>query len=379
MKNQEHTVIWLNPVERESAQGRHKQVYTVIGTGGQLIPTKGMKKQKEPGVGSTYSFPLDVANKRLITGMNERVLNPFQGREIDSLVEEYMLDASWTNEILNRIISHSQIKEQTRLELLAGFPYDYYTDKVEITLFGLPYGKKLSDLPSPSYLQEWYVTLYDRPNKFTTATTRGREVIKWATEHPKVAKDYASLNTAIHDFYISDRAEGNTMKRQKQEALDKGIYQLLKLKNDSTAYRRYQVGVLLTNSDGRSLIAGDVSDHQVSDRLSDYLHDSGAKQIENIGKFTDVVGLLNTVEGVDKFEVQYLLQQALNSNLIIMRDGYYVWLSQSNNPNVYKHPDFNKLVNFVLKEYSMYNEGDDVTNWYSTLLNEVKNKGVWVE
>jgi len=46
------TIIFVNPVPRISAQGRHKQVFTMIGKTGELVPTTGMQKNKEFGVPS---------------------------------------------------------------------------------------------------------------------------------------------------------------------------------------------------------------------------------------------------------------------------------------------------------------------------------------
>ena len=59
-----------------------------------------------------------------------------------------------------------------------------------------------------------------------------------------------------------------------------------------------------------------------------------------------------------------------------IRDGWYVWYSKADKPNLYKiSNDHTKLVNFFIAEYEKYIPGDDVTNWYSDLLEEVKNAG----
>ena len=87
MKNQEITTLFVNPVPRISAQGRHKQVYTVINKTGETIPFTGMSKNKEFGVPSEYSFRLNTTSNKLITGLDKMIDNPFKDLEVSDIME----------------------------------------------------------------------------------------------------------------------------------------------------------------------------------------------------------------------------------------------------------------------------------------------------
>ena len=104
-------------------------------------------------------------------------------------------------------------------------------------------------------------------------------------------------------------------------------------------------------------------------------------QMDNIKKFMDIVELLNTSEGKQRFEVKYLVQQGLNTHVLDNRDGYIVWNSRSSEKNIYKWTDYEKLISFLVSEMIVFDPllEDAPTNWYNELFKEVKSKNVWVE
>jgi len=89
---------------------------------------------------------------------------------------------------------------------------------------------------------------------------------------------------------------------------------------------------------------------------------------------------LKSKESRERLNVMYLVQQAINTGIINIREGYYVWNSKSGVPNMYKHNNYEKFVSLLQTEMKNWNpEEGSVTNWYADLYNEVKSKGIWIE
>ena len=379
MKNLTDTnisVMFVNPVKRVSAQGRHKQVYSYINSAGQLIPVKGMDKTKEFGVELQLSFPYDEFNRKLITSLEGLVFNPLKGEDPKAVLSRYNLGPSW-NSIIETLVTSDKIKEQHLYEIWAGVDYDTYTSNVKYSLFNKPFG--LKDYPEPTFLQTFYVTLYPKPNRFTDETPRGRLAMKLLKLHRKVANSLNEVNTAIHDYYISEENESEKIQNQKDKIIDEAVYNLFKLKREYNRYQIYKVASILTTNYGQPIINGTVSDEVIERELNKYIKDSKEHQFDNIDKFMNLINLSETVEGSEKIHIMYFIQQALNNNVIAIRDGYYVWHSQVSVPNMYKFSDYEKLVNRLLEEYRTYNEETDVTNYYGILKKELLAKGVWIE
>ena len=96
MKNQESRVLYVNPVPRESAQGRHKQQYVSIDPStGRIVDTQRMGKVAEDSVTQTYSFEINPNTNKLETGLGELIKNPYKGMEVTKIMSDYGLTAEW--------------------------------------------------------------------------------------------------------------------------------------------------------------------------------------------------------------------------------------------------------------------------------------------
>lgn len=371
-----YTTIYVNPVERESAQGRHRQVFTHVNQAtGEQIPIAGMKKTKEFGAGDTFSFPYDIANKRMITGLDMMIANPFKGSDPNEIRAEYSLDRSWEG-FLEGLVQKDLIKEQHYLEIIDGRSYDFYTDKVEMSMFDIPFGMSFKDMPRPTFLQSFEITLFSEPNRFTSQTSRGRLAIKLCKVHPRIADNPREVNNAVHSWFISQEEAGLEIQHAKDKQLNEAIYRLVNILNNGGFYKAYQLATVLTNNNGTSLVKGELSQKAVEAALNNYIKDKGRYQEQYLNNFILTTNLLDTVEGAEKFEIMYMLQQAINNYVITVRDGYFIWNSQSGKPNVYKHTDKDKLINFLWNEYKVYNPDLKETNYYGELLRELRNKNV---
>lgn len=375
MKRQ-YTTVFVNPVPRVSAQGRDRQVYTVRTDSGELIGTQAMQKTKEFGASSILQFQYNHNTGRLVTGLDETVENPLFGREVSDVIQEYGLSTRWT-EIIEGLVHQSKILKQTLFEISDAVEPNFYTSEIKGGTilkhnFGAAKGLELN------YLQDFKLILYDRPNRFTDETPRGRIAIQLVKTNQKIAQNINEVNSALHEWYISEENEAEIERNKKRKIINTTIYHVHKLQEDETPFLNYQVAILCKDRNGDPIIKGDVSEATVTDSLNSYVSNESSHQMSNIEKFENIFELLQTREGIDKFNVMYLVQQAINTYVITVRDGFYVWNSRiSSGENVSKFTDHNKLVSFLMKEKSTYNpEEKDVTNWFGELLREVKLKNI---
>lgn len=380
MKSQpkEITTIFVNPVPRISAQGRHKQVFTMIGKTGELVPTSGMQKNKEFGVASEYSFPYNHLTNKLHTGLDKMVPNPFKGLEPDVIIETYGLSQDWSKQ-LDSIVKQDNIKLQTKYEILDNVPYNNYTNEIAggMTIFNAP-SIKTANIAPANFLQTFKIVLYDKPNRFTDETPRGRLAIALIKIHPKIAKNKNSANPSVHEWYISEENEAQIEKMRRQDIIEDAIANWVDLKKNSSPYKVYQIGCLLTRHDNTPVIKGTVNNETVRNHISDYLNDTTSYRMDNIEKFSMLYSTF--MNDSERFHVKYLIQQAVNTNVIGIRDGFYVWHSKAGTPNMYKHSDYDKFVSLIQQEYKNYNPDDKtINNWYRDLYEEVSSKGVWIE
>lgn len=375
-----YKIVYVNPLARISHQGRHKQVYTIRTESGELIPTKGMNKSMESGVSKQYAFPYDHRTNSLKTGLDVMIdnTNLFYEREANDVIGQYGLTNEWY-EIVERIVKQPKIKKQTYFEIISGVSPDFYTSKIACgTIFQ---GVSHFDAKcKPNFLERFKLVLYPKPNRFTTETPRGRlsiELIKILKS--SIANDKVSANSALHEWYISEENEAEKDRVQKQEVINDAVYNLVKLQKEFSEYRNYQTAILLKRFDGNPLLKGEVSLRTVKDLMNKYINDNDTYQMDNIEKFNTLMDLVNKPDGIARFDTMYLIQQASNCNVITVRDGFYIWHSKAGTPNVYKFTDHNKLVDFMLKEYEIFDpEQAEITNWYGELAEEVKTKGIKV-
>lgn len=375
----EALTIFVNPIPgRISAQGRHKQVFTVPSSTGEAKPTVTMGKTKEFGTASEYSFQFNPSTQRLVTGLDKPIENPFKGLKPHYIIESYGLSQDWLPH-LQTIVEQEMIKLQTKYEIMDNVAYNTYTSAVagNQTIYNSMSAKVVP--VTPNFLQRFKIILYDGPNRFTDETSRGRLSIALIKNHTKIAKNRSLMNPAVHDWFISQEDEAVMEKSKKRNIIGKAIAKWQNIQDNATPYLVYQVASLLTNNDNNIIVKGKMKDITVKDIVSDYLYDSN-NQMDNIAKFTKVSDLTNDKDGLKKLHVKYLIQQALNHDVMKVRDGYYIWNSRMGvADNVYKNTDYDKFVNLIMQEMINLNPKDTSTNHYRDLLTEVKEKGAWVE
>lgn len=355
------STMFVNPVERISVQGRHEQMY--INSTGDMKP---MKRTMANDTYKKYHFPLDSNTGKLRTGLDETISNPYFGRN----PKELAVGSNWREKIKD-IVEKREITKQTYFEILDNREEGFYnSDAMSFSL------RKRGPNDKQTFLQGFSIILYDRPNPFSDDTPRGRLAQQLVKIHGRIAPSKAEANPGRHHFYISEENEAAVERTRKQDIINDAITDLTIMRRNHTTYRNYQMVILLKEA------KGEVAEVTIKDILNKYISEKSIHQMDNIDKFNRYHNLLNGGrEGVEKYDIMYLIQQAINTNVMSIREGHYVWHSKSGIPNVYKiSTNLEKVVNFFLAEYGKYDEADEnADNWYKELLTEVKNKGIKVE
>lgn len=375
MKN--HTTLFVSPVQRTASQGRDRQVFTVIDPKTkQLTTTRSMNKTREVGTSVTLKFPLDTYSGRYITGLDELVVNPIYSLDAETVFSTYNLSPKW-QDIVPKLVKQAQISRQTYFEILDNVDPDYYTTLAKS-------GTMLSFQPSQllnresTFIERFSVELFDRPNRFVDDTPRQRMAIQLIKVHNRIAKSKLEANPVEHLFYISEENEAEMEKMRKQDIIDEANFEKIKLQKEASDFVNYKVASLLTTYQDRPIVKGATSKDGVKQAINNFLGDR-THQMENIQKFNDVVTLLKSAEGKQRFEVKYLIQQGLNYKVLENRDGYLVWISRSADKNIYKWTDYEKFVSFIVSEMIIFDPEGELTNWYNELFQEVKSKNAWLE
>ena len=233
--------IWVNPVKRTSPQGRHKQVYSFIDSNNNLVATRSMDKIKEDNVTETFYFPRHPDTNRLVTGLNKMIDNPFYGGTPDETKVSQNLGDEW-EKILPVIVNNPKIKKQTYYEILDGVAPNYYTDETTYTITEpLSYQKG----QKRTYLEEFKVILYPRPNIFKSDSSRGRLAIELFHVLNKVAKSHDQINPALHDWYISEENESMQENKKKRDIYQKAMALMYDLRNTATEFEMYKIASIL--------------------------------------------------------------------------------------------------------------------------------------
>lgn len=375
MKN--HTTLFVSPVPRTASQGRDRQVFTVIDPKTkQLTTTRSMNKTREVGTSVTLKFPLDTYSGRYVTGLDELVANPIYQLDVETVFSTYNLSPKW-QDFVTKLVKQPQISRQTYFEILDNVEPDYYTTLAKG-------GTMLSFQPSQllnresSFIERFQVELFDRPNRFVDDTPRQRMAIQLIKVHNRIAKSKNEANPVEHLFYISEENEAEMEKMRKQDVIDEANFEKIKLQKEASDFMNYKVASLLTTYQDRPIVKGTTSKDGVKQAINNFLNDK-SHQMENIQKFSDVVALLKSAEGKQRFEVKYLVQQGLNHKVLENRDGYLIWISRSSDKNIYKWTDYEKFVSFIVSEMIIFDPEGDLTNWYNELYQEVKSKNAWLE
>jgi hypothetical protein len=352
------TTLFINPIPRQSVQGRHQKYF--INSTGDKIETKDTMAEN---VYKTYHFPLSPTSGRLVTGLNELVPNPYLGLKPETLT----VGSFWRNKMAE-LVNKPQILKQTLFEIKFNREEGFYNDEAKHYEM-----RKRKSEDKDSYLQSFSILLYDRPNRFDDTTERGALAMQLAKVHGRIADSKDEMNSVKHHFYISEENEDELERNKKQDIINDAITDLTLLRRKQSDFKMYQLAIVLNT------VRGSASSSRVKDSLNAHITDTGKSQMSNINKFNSIQVLMKG-KSYNKFYIMYLIQQAINSNVISIREGHYVWHSKSGIPNVYKiSTKYETVLNFFVMELEKYDEASSDDNWYNDLREEIRAKNIKVD
>lgn len=373
--NKNHTVLYVNPVQRIASQGRDKQTYSFIDPKTQqLITTKAMNNTRAAGAIARYTFLPDYNSRKYVTGLEELIDNPFKGAATQELVSQYNLDTVWLP-ILEKLLNQDKISKQKYYEIVHSTTPDFYENslKMENTIFTYHRGKKVDT--SASFIASFNITLLDGPNRFTDETPRGALAIQLIKNHSKFASSRAGVNPSLHDFYISEENEAEMEKMRKEDIIHAAIARKVTLLQSTSSFKPYQVACLCTNSSDNVIIKGEANQDAIKQALNRYLGE-GKDQLSNITKFNKILDLAEAKETRSRFEMMYLVRQGKNTGLISQSNGVTWWVTQRDTDK-YKWDSEDKFISFLVAQYLEYLPGEEEqSNYYKIFFDELKNKNI---
>jgi len=367
-------IIWVNPVPRISYQGRHKQIYTIQTNTGEVIPTRVMNKIKEDGVPTLYQFPANHQTGKLLTNLGKERENPFKGMAVEEIRNKYNVPEEWSDEKLDAISRQSMITRQIYYEIKHGVVPGFYTEKMTFSMLN-PNAK----LGEKTFLEKLTLSLDPRPNRFCNDTPRQEMLMEMIEVVPAIAPNKNIANSAFHTWYVSQENEDEEERQLRNDIIERATYNLYKLKHDLGVFRAYQIAIVLKDYRGEPILVGDVTSERVNNILSEYVTTTSDHQMKHIDNFMRAIDEISTKDGIARFNIKYLVQQALNTNVFNIRDSFYVWHSQVGTANMYKFDSLDSLINRLYLEFEAYNGEDELTNYYGILLKELRTKGVKLE
>jgi len=381
--------IYVNHCERtpdRDPQGRNKQTMTYVdGNGMQRTRARGMKR--DIGIGEFTPFKFPLGNTGMwVTGLEKSIENPyFMGTDKDGAKRmlEYIGDkVNWDKAALKQIIEYPTITRQTYLEVKYDQPKNHLSPVQKgILIFNMP-GRTIEEIKGhvPTEIERFTLNLYpNKTNVFTDESLRGELAMLLCENHPSIANSSRDIGPNSV-YYISVTNEAEIEKERLEDRENLAIAKLVSL-YDLPEMTMYKVATLCTDTKNRSIIRGDMNKAAVKIALNDYIKNTGKFQKEAIERFMKYCEQLNTKEGLQKLNVQYAVQQALNNNTIALRDGYYYWWSMAPNkadkPSMYKITNsFDAMVNIFLQEYITHDPNLPVENWYGELEKELTIRGI---
>jgi hypothetical protein len=356
------TTMYLNPVERVSVQGRGQ--YSYIDSLGQAVP---MNRSFSKTAGKRYSFPPTIDGMSVKTELSRLVINPWYGLDVDNLPPEKVVSQKWVD-TLHQIKDKEQISKQLELEMRFDLDEGMLTNVKNLHFNIKMRGKE----DKPNFLETFFIVLYDRANRFTDETLRGALAIELARVSGKIAEKKSIVNINRHDFYISEENEDAIERTAKQDIVNDAITNLTLLRRKHTFFTRYQVGVVLGK------VKGTVSESILKDELNKFINTKGKDQMQNIKEFQRLYDMIDEGQkGMDKLQIEYVVKQAINSNVIGISGGNYTWHSKKGVDNLYnlgtKHSNVIKL---FTGEFMKYDPDSDQENWYGDLITELRQKSI---
>lgn len=371
------TKIAVKPVPRESVQRRHlTPVKTWDPSKKQMIDTGHVSgKTKARDSAETLPFTPDREKRRFKTGLEEMIDNPFKGMDWLELKASKALPDQWSA-LLPKLVEMPKISKQQYFEILDGVTPDYYTPVMSAdTLRGTTLFGGLDPKREKTFIEKFEVTLYDGTNVFHSDTSRGRFAIQLLKHCSLVAANRDVANGNYHHWYIAEENEEELDRVKFDDLENQAVFEMTNIQLNYPEFKLYQLAGQLTTHEKSVLIKGDVSHMLVKDQLNRYLKNKSPHKAENIEKF--MLAVSNFKDNPLKFEVDYLVAQALATQLVYIDSGFLYWRGKADSPQIFKWKNEDALKAFLFDEGGKYDP--TMQSYYADFIEDLRLRGVPLE
>jgi len=366
--------IIVKPVPRESVQRRHLTPVKVFDPNQGVFVDTGHVSGKTKAKNAVESLPFqpDREKGKYRTGLEELVENDFKGMDVMTLKSQRSLNNEW-DDILERVVSQDKISRQTLYEIMDGVSPDFYNSKITYdsisptSLYGSNDGHR-------TFIETFEVIMYDGANVFSSDTARGRLAIQLLKNRVDVSID-KNYNPNTHRWYIAEENEEELDRVKVHELENEAVFYLFELKQKFPEFKLYQTAIQLKTANNIPLIKGEVAPSIVYDQLNSFIKSKTKDKKDNIAKFVELIEV--SKKSPHLFELNYLIQQGLNSNTLFYDKGQLYWKSKAGEPNVYVWRNEDAFRAFMLNESEKFNPKEkNMSNYYTDYVEELKLKGI---
>lgn len=335
--------LFLYPVPSNSAIGRSQFSIKDRKTG-TVTPTP---KNFATGAFKFLSASANSNNTKLLFGLDEMVDNP--------LYKEKTAPTQY-----KEVVPEEKITLQQWLEIKFVVPFGTYTE--------MKSSKKMDPNAKLTLLEEFFLALEDRSYVFTADTIEGCLAIQMLKNHKMVAPSKSEINPTHHLFYIGQEFEEMEQESARRQRRFEAIAGLQDLKAKRTPFLIYQVAVVMG-----LLKSLDTNDNAAVLNLETKF-DEGSK--EHIESFLELYELSKSEAGNKKIYVEYLIQAAIQTDIITTRTGTFIWNTRSKDEPAYNlGRKRSEVVDAFLKDYNNKHAAKDF-NFYNTLHDELNAKRI---
>lgn len=347
--------MFVYPGPRVSPQGRNN--YSFVRSDGTQVPAGRTFARKAD---KRYCFPLDKSGMKLKTGLDTLIDNPFQNEEF---VNKYVKD-QWASRV-DELTGKEQITMQTYLEVVHNRKPGTYTDEKQISQ---PFDVEAKE---NTFFEKYSVSLKDGTNIFTSDTIDGQIAMLCMKMSLSIANSKEEYNPSFHDFYIGQEHEAAQEKATKRQKQAKAIATISNIRDNFDDFVEYQIAVVLR------LVHGPVNPIVVREKIDNYLWVQDKGLIERLEKFQSVTKDIKKKESMERLYLRYIFQQALNTRVISIAGGSFIWHSKKGIQNLYNlGTKESTILNMFYTEMQVYDPSLKADNFYGDLINELLGKGV---
>jgi len=352
--------IFIIPVPQSSAQEKDRAIITA----GNRSRPRGANRPSEAQF--PLGFQIDHSIKMVKSGMDGTITNPYTSADD--------LTPRWKDRA-EEVISKDELSVQEYLEILNNVPKNTYDPVSKVFNMAEVQSdrRKLAQSNHTTLSSFNYYLDYNNITPLYWVRPKDRLAIFAAYMSQKIANSRSEVNPSHHHFYIGNENDSLDKKKEIRRSKTKAV-SLLNEVLESNVFLQYQFAVLL------KLGRGEMTRNAIHDELSNYVW--ADKRINNKGnreRINDFVDLYNQLkEQPEKFYIDYLISQAINSRVFTLSDNTFYWLSQRDkNEALYKLGyNLDKFKAKLKEEKELLTPETEDDNIYHMLVSELEAKQV---